>query len=402
MVLLTVTLLGGFEACPASGPPLRLPKKAQALLAYLGIRLGQGQSRDKLAALLWGDKDDEQARDGLRHALAALRRALGGKSSRILQVEGQTLALDPERVEVDVTTFERLVAEKATPTLEQATALYRGDLLLGFNLNEPSFEEWLVAERERLRELAVDGLTRLLGEQTRAGTTERAIQTGVRLLALDHLQEGVHRALMRLYTRQGRRGSALRQYQMCVTALRRELGTEPEAETRKLYSELLRRPTEAVPPVDRDDAARRAPDARTALPELPAVETSLVGRQSELERLRRMLDGAVAGHGRVVTVLGEAGIGKTRLVDALAADASSLGCRVLIGRCHESDSILPFGPWVDACRVGAVSADEEVLGALHPTRRAELARLLPEAGRAGLPRASDSVLPLFESVAALV
>jgi DNA-binding SARP family transcriptional activator len=353
MVLLTVTLLGGFEACPASGAPLRLPKKAQALLAYLGLRLGQGQSRDKLAALLWGDKDDAQARDGLRHALAALRRALGGQSSRILQVEGQTLTLDPGRVEVDVATFERLISEKAAPTLEQATALYRGDLLLGFNLNEPFFEEWLVTERERLRELAVDGFTRLLGEQTRAGTRERAIQTGVRLLALDHLQEGVHRALMRLYAQQGRRGSALRQYQICVTALRRELGTEPEAETRKLYSELLRRSTDAVPPVDGDDAGRRAPEARTAPPELPAVETLLVGRQSELEHLRRMLGGAAAGHGRVVTVLGEAGIGKTRLVDALAADAPSLGCRVLIGRCHESDSILPFGPWVDACRVGA-------------------------------------------------
>ena len=101
-------------------------------------------------------------------------------------------------------------------------------------------------------------------------------------------------------------------------------------------------------------------------------------------------------------MVGEAGIGKTRLVSTLVADALSQRCRVLIGRCHESDSILPFGPWVDASRSGAVSADEEILGALHPTRRAELTRLLPEAGIAGLPPASDSALPLFESVAALV
>jgi predicted ATPase len=84
-------------------------------------------------------------------------------------------------------------------------------------------------------------------------------------------------------------------------------------------------------------------------------------------------------------VVGEAGIGKTRLVGALVADALALECRVLVSRCHESDSILPFGPWVDACRTGAVSADEEILGALHPARRAELTRLLPEAGLDGLP-----------------
>src|SRR6185436_3172269 len=86
----------------------------------------------------------------------------------------------------------------------------------------------------------------------------------------------------------------------------------------------------------------------------------------------------------------------------LVADALAQGCRVLIGHCHESDSILPFGPWVDACRSGEVSADEEILGALHPARRAELTRLLPEAGLAGLPAASDGALPLFESVAELI
>src|SRR5215813_12526686 len=80
----------------------------------------------------------------------------------------------------------------------------------------------------------------------------------------------------------------------------------------------------------------------------------------------------------------------------------SRGCRVLIGRCHESDSILPFGPWVDALRTGQVGVDGEVLAALHPTRHAELTRLLPEAAVAGLPPAGDGALPLFESVAELI
>ena len=405
MIGLKVILLGGFEARLASGATVSLPtKKAQALLAYLGIRPGQNHPRDKLAALLWAEKSDDQARGGLRHALVALRRALAGANPPALRIDGQTLALNPDGVEIDVATFERRVAEGTPQALERAAELYRGDLLLGFTVNEPLFEEWLVAERERLREMALDALARLLAHQTKAVATERAIQTAVRLLGLDPLQEAVHRTLMGLYARQGRRGAALKQYQVCVGALQRELGTAPEAETRKLYQDLLRRPAEAVKASDAQRGHRSRP-ARTvgpAPPDLPAAETPLFGRQAEVGRLRQFLEEAIRGHGHIATVVGEAGIGKTRLVSTLAADALSLGCRVMIGRCHESDSILPFGPWVDACRSGEVSADEEILSALHPTQRAELTRLLPEAGMAGLPRASDSALPLFESVAGLI
>jgi DNA-binding SARP family transcriptional activator len=394
---LRVTLLGGFEARLRSGAVVRLPnRKAQALLAYLGIRPGQGHARDKLAALLWGEKSDDQARGDLRHALVALRRALAGVDPQPLHVQGQTLALYADAVDVDAAIFERLVGEGTMPALEQAAELYRGDLLLGFSLSEPLFEEWLVAERERLREVAVEALTRLLAEQAKTAPTERAIQTAVRLLALDPLQETVHRALMRLYSRQGRRGAALKQYQMCVAALRRELGTEPEKETRALYQELVR--GAAAEP----RASRSGRIAGPATPDFPEEETPLFGREAELDRLRQMLDAAIRGHGQIATVLGEAGIGKTRLASALAAEAVSHGCRVLIGRSHESDSILPFGPWVDAFRAGELSADEAILDALHPARRAELTRLLPEAGRAGLPPAGDSALPLFESVAAFI
>ena len=127
------------------------------------------------------------------------------------------------------------------PALEQAAALYQGDLLAGLTLNEAPFEEWLLGERERLHELALGALARLLARQRAAGSAEAAVQSALRLLALDPLQEPVHRALMRLYAQLGRRGAALRQYQVCVAALERELHTEPESETSALYQEILRR-----------------------------------------------------------------------------------------------------------------------------------------------------------------
>ena len=172
--------------------------------------------------------------------------------------------------------------------------------------------------------MALEALARLLAHQSKAAGTERAIQTAVRLLALDPLQEAVHRTLMRLYARQGRRGAALKQYQVCVGVLQRELGTEPEAETKQLYQELLRRPAEAV----------QAADARAGEPSRPA-RTRRRSRHPISPRRRRRCSGGrrnwgvcescstrpSRGHGHVATVVGEAGIGKTRLVSTLAADA---------------------------------------------------------------------------------
>jgi DNA-binding SARP family transcriptional activator len=398
-------VLGGFEARLASGAPLTLPaKKAQALLAYLAVRPGQSHHRNKLATLLWGEQSDDGARGNLRHALANLRRALAGASPHSLDIQGQTVVLQAAGVEVDVVTFERLAGEGTPQALQDAAELYRGDLLLGLTLDAALFEDWLVAERERLRELAIETLGRLLAWQSNAADTERAIQTAMRLVALDPLQEAVHRTLMRLHARQGRRGAALKQYQMFVGVLQRELGAEPEAETRRLHQELLRRAGEGVVTIHGRASHRSEPVPRAGAPapDLPASETPLLGRQVELEQLRQWLDDAIQGQGHVATIVGEAGIGKTRLVSSLAAAAISRGCRVLIGHCHESDSILPFGPWVDACRSGEVSTDEEILAAVHPTRRAELTRLLPEASLPGLPRPSDGALPLFESVAMLI
>lgn len=399
---LSLTLLGGFQARLDLGGAVSLPtRKTQALLAYLGVRPGGAHPRDKLAALLWGESSDARARDGLRHALLALRRALSVTTPPILLVEGQTLALNPAVVDVDVARFERGVADGTPDALEEAAGLYQGDLLQGFSLDEPLFEDWLVPERERLRELALEALARLLACQSKTGATERAIQTAVRLLALDPLQEAVHRALMRLYLHQHRRGAALKQYQLCVDVLQRELGSEPEPETKQLYLGLLRRH-----PPDAEKAARaRQPSRRRDAPprvELPSKDTPLFGREADRARLSQALGEASHGRGQLMLLLGEAGIGKTSLLGAFAGDAMSRQARVLLGRCYESTQILPFGPWVDAVRAGTVLADEAVLGALDPAWRAELTRLFPEIAAPGLPPPSDNALRLFDSVARLL
>ncbi|MGH2667950.1 MAG: AfsR/SARP family transcriptional regulator [Candidatus Eiseniibacteriota bacterium] len=219
MSRVSLRLLGGTEARSATGAPLRLgTKKTFALLAFLAIHAGRPQRRDKLMTLLWGDRPDVQARQSLRQALWQIRGALGSAgdgdgptgSGPLLQVDVDVIALDPAAVDVDVVEFERLAAEGSPRSLGHASDFYRGDLMEGLVLPDTGFDEWLRTERDRLRELAVENLARLLGLQFQEGEDEAAVQTALRLLALDPLQEAVHRTLIRLHRRQGRRGAALR------------------------------------------------------------------------------------------------------------------------------------------------------------------------------------------------
>lgn len=401
---LRLALLGGFQATVGSGPPLNVPtRKAQALLAYLAMQPGQASTREKLAALLWGDLDGDRARSNLRQTLFALRRSLSPAVPSYLLSEGEIVRLAP--TEVDVSAFEKSASEGTPEALENAAVLCRGDLLDGFAISEAAFEEWLANERERLRAIAIQVLTRLLNQQATAGATSKAIQTALQLLARDPFQEIVHRTLMGLYAGQGRRAAALKQYQLCVDLLQRELGVEPEPETRSLYQAILQsrnvqragtpatdQPTIALPFLE-----EHGPDSGGA------SKYKIVGRDHELKYLRNALHEGWQSRGTTVALFGEAGIGKTCIVREIVREATERGGRILLGRCHESEQILPFGPWVDAVRRGGALNDPDAVG-LDRTWRAELARLFPEAVDSvwEFPNKPADYLRLFEAMARLV
>ena len=393
---LTLTLLGGFRAQHADRP-LTLSKKAQGLVAYLALAPGHSQTRAHLAGLLWGDRGEEQARNSLRQTLFEIRRALGPTGEQCLIVEHEQVTLDPGRLAVDVLEFERLAGTDTLGALEGAAARYGGELLAGLVVKDPAFELWLDGQRERLRELGLRAMNALLARQAAAGQTERAIETALRVLALDPLQETAHRALMRLYATQGRGAAALRRYQACVETLWRELRVEPEMETKQLYREILaQRSTQGPTPV-------RA--ARSSAPQGEAtVHPPLIGRDVELARVRAELARSDEGRARVVAILGEAGLGKTRLVEELVTEAGRDGLRLIQGRAHESERILPFGLWVGALRAGHAVSDAEALKALGAPWRQELARLFPEIGaRPGPARAGiDDHLRIFQAVGELL
>ena len=394
MLRLNLTLLGGFQARLGSGPVLRLrTRHAQALAAYLALPSGRPHPRDKLAALLWGHLAQDEARSRLRQALFAIRRTLASAHLSCLCADGDTLVLDPAGVEVDALVFEKLVREGSPDALERAATLYRGDLLQGLPAQGPqpsAFEEWLAEERERLRELALEALAKLVTVQCAAGSPERALATALRLLALDPLQEAVHRTAMRLQVQLGRRTAALRQYQACVSLLRREMNIEPEEETRQLYRDILRRRPTLIPSKPGPISAG-GPAAVS-----PSNDVPLVGRELETDRLCAWLATASSGSCQVALLVGETGAGKSRLVAELAAEARAADAtrgaqaiRVLLGRCHEGEQILAFGPWIEAFRSAGLPEDRLLLDSLGSIWRAELVRLLPELGGPEVPAPSE-------------
>src|SRR5499426_1014354 len=329
--------------------------------------------------------DDWQARANLRKVLFVLRPRLSVVSPS-LRLDEDTVTLDSAALDVDVLAFQRLARRADPEALQQAVDLYGGDLLEGLGVTEAPFEEWLVAERERLRELALETLAKLLADQTKSEESGAAIATALRLLALDPLQEAVHRALMRLYVRDGRRDAALRQYQSCVDTLRRELSVEPEAETRQLYQEVLR--SRATP----------SKATRTAMAHLEVLA-------SQVQPPSPPLPGeALAGRGQLIAVLGEAGIGKSRLVSQVTVEAVKRGTLALVSHGYQPEQTLAYGLWIDALRRGGVLDRDDVLSGVAVAWRIELARLFPELAQHGARRepSPEDATRLLEAVAHLL
>ncbi len=265
-------LLGPFRAT-VDGAPVRIGgRKGVALIANL-VRRGDVVQRESLMALLWPDSGDAQARASLRQTLAALRRDLGGAASAIVSTEDDAVALAPGMSATDVSAFEQLARSDAIEDLEAAQALWRGTFLEGLGPVTPEFDRWAEAERGALRAGYEALLLRLCDAQAAAGRTEEMIATALRLLALDPLQEHVHRRVIDGYRRQRRFDAALRQFECLRSVLRDELGVSPEPATLDLIREVrkVRGSAGASPPELEPSRVRTAPQTPFARPSIAVL-----------------------------------------------------------------------------------------------------------------------------------
>lgn len=293
-----------------------LPQKALALLCFLAVTC-EAQSRSKLASILWSDFAEDRARSNLRDTLTLLRRtplAPYVDIGRQLISFNQKLPywLDTSQFQQEV---ERGIIElPANPSvLERAVGLYTGEFIEGFLIPKASlFEEWTHTQRQQLHLLIVDGLQKLIEYHLDADRFEAGIPFAQRLLNLEPWHEQTHRDLMLLQWQNGDPHAALHQYEICQRTLMDELGVVPSSETHTLYRNIQK---QLDTPVSEGKIQTGSHQISHNIPySISGRVTPFIGREKE----QRAIDNVLRDQtGRLITIFGTGGTGKTRLAMAV-------------------------------------------------------------------------------------
>ena len=355
MPSLHVHLLGSFRLL-SHGNTIKGFDQArlQELLTYFLLHRGSAISRQQLSFLFWPDSSEAQARTNLRNLWLRLRRALPDADQWLVAGELAIEWRGENACWLDVAEFEKGLRQARSATtietqiaaLERAVTVYEGELLPG------CYSDWLLAQRERLAQAYGVALEQLVGLCEGRRDYRQAIGHAQTLLRHDRLHEPAYTQLMRLHALNDDRAAALHTYHSCATILRRELDVEPGPMTRHMYQQLLTVKFQAVAP---------AP-AETAI--------TLVGRQAEWGQIQQAWRLA-ANSPQLALITGEAGIGKTRLAEALAEWVGRQGVPALTARCFAAGGELAYAPVVAWLR-------SQPLPLLADPWLRALAHLLPE------------------------
>jgi DNA-binding SARP family transcriptional activator len=373
--------------------------KQRALLALFLLHANETLSTDRLLDELWGERVPAAPAKTLQMHISRLRKALaagGGNGSAddalvVTRERGYELALDPDRL--DSHRFELLVAkgrtelagghaQRAVSTLEEALSLWRGPPLAEF-----AYEPFAQREIARLDDLRVAAQEQLIEARLALGGHSEVVGELEALIGEHPYRERLRRQLMLALYRSDRQADALQAYQDARRTLVEELGIEPGESLRGLERAILAQ-----------DPGLQLDAGDVPFEPEPAVETArgaFVGRDSELAELVAGLDDAFAGRGRLFLLVGEPGIGKSRLAEELIAHARGRGARVLVGRCWEAGGAPAYWPWVQSLRAYVREASPDVLRAELGAGAADLAEILPEL-RERLPDLPEPASPVSE------
>jgi DNA-binding SARP family transcriptional activator len=337
----TLRILGSLELLGPAGPVRLGAAKERCLLAVLALHPGETVSQDRLAEALWGERAPHSAANALQNYVLRLRRALQAAEGVQILTDPAGYRLQASADAVDARLAERLVAEgreaaaagdraTAARRLREGLALWRGRALAEFS--DQSFAQAEAARLEELRESAREDLA---DAELALGRHHDLVAELEVMVASNPLRERRWGQLMLAHYRDGRQAEALEGFRALRRTLRDELGVDPSPELQDLHQRILQH----------DPAlAWRPPEQAPGPPVAPWY-----GRDDELRRLLGVYDtAAAAGGGGVVTVVGEPGIGKTRLLQELAASTRRRGALVLSGRCLEGAWVPPYQAFVEA------------------------------------------------------
>lgn len=345
---LEIFLLGQFKLI-ANNNPFELPSRpAQSLLAYLVLNPGASLRREMLASLIWPESSERNARSYLRQALWRLRKSFEQVSLQwedYLQIGEISISFKVQSdYWLDVDQLRKPVADQS---LEQSIAdlrLYRGELLPGF------YEEWIGLERDRIQATYNQKIDNLLDGLIDTNRWQDVLEWGEQWIRYGFSPEPAYRALMRAYAALRNPSMVISTYQRCVEALDRDLSITPSPETVQLYDHIRQAnlnklsSSAAVVKAMREPPAFFSDKSQTHWMEKPLV----VARERELRQLDGYLNQASSGQGKVVFITGEAGSGKTTLINEFIRCAQTASDDLIVanGNCNANtglgDPYLPF------------------------------------------------------------
>jgi len=360
-------ILGPLEVCGETGTLPLGGAKQRALLAILLVRVNEVVSAERLLDDLWGERQPKSGAKALHVYVSQLRKVVG--EGRILtQPPGYMLRLGQD--EFDVARVERLREQARGAEPHEASALLRDALAMwrGSPLADVAFESFAQPEIARLEELRTGTLEQRIDADLALGRHSELIGELEALVREHPLRERLRGQLMLALYRSGRQIEALNAYQDARRILVEELGVEPNRALSELHQAILRH-----------DESIELPLAKPVAEE---PRGAFVGRDAELGELVAALDGAFAGRGRLFLLVGEPGIGKSRLAQELAAQAAARGARVLVGRCWEAGGAPAYWPWVESLRSYVCERESEALRDELGAGATEIAEIMPEVRRA--------------------
>jgi DNA-binding SARP family transcriptional activator/predicted ATPase len=352
-------------------------ERLQVLLAYLCLHYDTVLSRQQIAGQLWVETTETEAKANLRRRIHDLKRLLP-YIEQFIEIKPKTLRWKADSsCYIDVVELENAInkVKQAQEThnlteicqyLEKAAKLYQGELL------PECYDDWIVPLREELTQKVIFVYDQLISYLSELGETSKAINYAQGLLRLDPLSEKGYCHLMELYRQQGDRASALRVYHQCMTILMEELGVSPSPSTCKLYEQLLNledaeeennnAKKKAINPSNSSLQAKSnirclsvsndnniTPSNIISKSVIPSSNIPLIGRDQEWQIIQTWKQQENQNL-PLLLLVGEAGIGKTRLLEELAHQIESESGYTLWGRSFEVEILRPYGIWLDAFR----------------------------------------------------
>lgn len=301
--------------------------KSLALLAYLASENTVVHRREILAEFLWPDKPRGAALISLRQAVSQLRKLIPSLDV-YLHITTQTIQFRSEYWEgLDVARFHRLVdlsdrhvhvirsgCAQCVERLEQATSLYHGQFMSGFFLKDSiEFETWLEVKRQFYDQIAISALSDIAGHYLEKGQYDIAQRVALRQIEMDPYREIAHRQYMHSLIACGQRTAAITHFERYQHQLASDLGIRPEPETVLLFEQICQESHNNYV------LAGSSELGRFSVPKAPkgsSPKVVFVGRKNELFLLQDLFLETLKGRGQIVLVAGEAGWGKTALIDA--------------------------------------------------------------------------------------